>query len=109
MNQKLVRPNDYLVEMYKTDVVMQKIKSNLVKQQVKIQNFEERKLRRDNKKFAKKVFLNSQTLILNHHHRFNKLKFSKSIEKREEISMLLINGKKKSSKRVKMPLIFLLS
>ena len=58
MNQKLVRPNDYLVEMVKADEVMQKIKSNLVRQQVKIQNFEERKLRRDNKKFAKKVFTN---------------------------------------------------
>lgn len=55
MNQKMMRPSDYLVEMYKSDEIMQKVRNNLVKQQVKIQNFEERKLRRDNKKFAKKV------------------------------------------------------
>lgn len=55
MNQKMQRPADYLVEMYKSDEIMTKVRNNLVKQQVKIQNFEERKLRRDNKKFAKKV------------------------------------------------------
>ena len=51
----MMRPTDYLVEMYKGDDIMQRIRSNLVHQQVKIQNFEEKKLRRDNKKFAKKV------------------------------------------------------
>lgn len=57
MNQKLIRPNDYLVEMFKSDEMMQKIRSNLVNQQIKIQNFEEKKQRAENKKFAKKVKL----------------------------------------------------
>jgi hypothetical protein len=51
-----MRPNDYLVEMFKSDDVMQKIRNNLVKQQIKIQNFEEKKQNRENKKFARKVF-----------------------------------------------------
>ncbi len=57
MNQKLIRPTDYLVEMFKSDEVMQKIRSSLVNQQIKIQNFEEKKQRIENKKFAKKVLI----------------------------------------------------
>lgn len=53
---KTQRPDDFLAEMYKKDQVMQKIKNRLVKQQVKIQNFEEKKTRMENKKFAKHVF-----------------------------------------------------
>jgi len=50
-----MRPNDYLVEMYKSDEIMEKIRSNLVRQQIKIKTNEEKLLRRENKKFAKKV------------------------------------------------------
>ena len=49
------RPNDFLAEMYKSDQVMQKVRSRLVKQQVKIQNFEEKKMREQNRKFNKQV------------------------------------------------------
>lgn len=49
------RPNDFLAEMYKSDKVMQKVRSRLVKQQVKIHNFEEKKMRVQNKKFNKQV------------------------------------------------------
>ena len=52
---KIDRPNDFLAEMYKPDKIMQKIKNRLVKQQVKIQNFEEKKHRIQNKKFSKIV------------------------------------------------------
>jgi rRNA-processing protein EBP2 len=51
----IARPDDYFAEMLKTDVMMAKVKNRLVKQQVKIQNFEERKNRLENKKFAKAV------------------------------------------------------
>ena len=53
----LKRPEDYYAEMFKADVVMQRVKHNLVKQQVKIQNFEEKKARIENKKFHKLVSL----------------------------------------------------
>ena len=49
--------------MYKKDQVMQKIKNRLVKQQVKIQNFEEKKHRMENKKFAKQVILLKNTIF----------------------------------------------
>lgn len=64
---KTQRPDDFLAEMYKKDQVMQKIKNRLVKQQVKIQNFEEKRHRMENKKFAKQVifitYLNIISLI----------------------------------------------
>ena len=41
-----IRADDFLAEMFKKDIVMQKIKNRLVKQQVKIQNFEEKQQRR---------------------------------------------------------------
>jgi len=49
------RPDDFFAEMFKTDQQMAKVKSRLLKQQVKVQNFEERKLRLENKKFHKAV------------------------------------------------------
>lgn len=52
---KTQRPDDFFAEMYKKDQIMQKIKNRLVKQQVKIQNFEEKRHRIENKKFSKQV------------------------------------------------------
>ena len=49
------RPDDFLAEMYKTDSHMAKVKSRLLQQSVKIQNFEERKQRQENKKFEKAI------------------------------------------------------
>jgi len=54
-NVKIVRPPDFLAEMFKTDDMMQKVRNHLVRQQVKIQTFEEKKQRKDSKKFAKKL------------------------------------------------------
>lgn len=48
---KLDRPQDYMADMFKDDVIMTKIRSSLVKQQVRSRNFEEQKL----KKYAKKI------------------------------------------------------
>jgi len=47
------RPDDFYAEMLKTDEHMVKVKSKLLKQQVKIKTFEEKKLRAENKKFHK--------------------------------------------------------
>jgi len=47
------RPDDFLAEMLKTDGHMQQVKSRLLKQQVKIKSFEEKKQRDENKKFHK--------------------------------------------------------
>ncbi len=49
------RPDDFFAEMIKSDQHMAKVKSRLLAQQVKIQNFEERKQRLENKKFHKAV------------------------------------------------------
>eukprot|EP01017_Pseudomicrothorax_dubius_P007741 TRINITY_DN12448_c0_g1_i1.p1 TRINITY_DN12448_c0_g1~~TRINITY_DN12448_c0_g1_i1.p1 ORF type:complete len:347 (-),score=137.38 TRINITY_DN12448_c0_g1_i1:126-1166(-) len=49
------RPDDYFVEMFKSDKVMQKVKSKLVAQQVRIQNFEEKKHKKDLKKISKQL------------------------------------------------------
>lgn len=51
----IARPDDFFAEMMKTDEHMGKVKSRLLKQQVKIQTFEERKLRAENKKFHKAI------------------------------------------------------
>ena len=47
------RPDDFLAEMLKTDSHMAQVKSRLLKQQVKIKTFEEKKQRTENKKFHK--------------------------------------------------------
>jgi len=49
------RPDDFLAEMLKTDVHMSKVKSQLLKQQHKIQKFEEKKSKQENKKFHKAI------------------------------------------------------
>lgn len=50
---KIDRPPDYYVEMFKPDQVMSKIRNSLVKQQVRIRNFEEQKLKK-NARFLQK-------------------------------------------------------
>jgi len=51
----IARPDDFFAEMMKTDNHMGKVKSRLLKQQVKIQTFEEKKMRVENKKFHKAI------------------------------------------------------
>ena len=48
---KLDRPQDYMAEMFKNDQMMTKIRSSLVKAQVRVRNYEEQQL----KKHAKKL------------------------------------------------------
>ncbi|CDW84423.1 UNKNOWN [Stylonychia lemnae] len=55
------RPDDFFAEMLKTDQHMAKVKSRLLQQQVKIQNFEERQSRLENKKFHKAMKAYKQT------------------------------------------------
>lgn len=50
---KIGRPDDYFAEMMKSDEHMRRIKSKILKQTEKIKQFEEKKLRMDNKKFRK--------------------------------------------------------
>ena len=52
-NVAIGRPDDFFAEMLKNDEHMVKVKSRLLKQQVKIKTFEEKKLRAENKKFHK--------------------------------------------------------
>ena len=47
------RPDDFFAEMMKIDTHMVKVKSRLLRQQVKIKTFEEKKLKQENKKFHK--------------------------------------------------------
>ena len=47
------RPDDFLAEMLKTDHHMANVKGRILKQQVKIKTFEEKKQRTENKKFHK--------------------------------------------------------
>jgi rRNA-processing protein EBP2 len=56
---KIGRPDDYFAEMMKSDEHMRKIKSKILKQGEKIKQFEEKKLRTDNKKFRKFIHFNS--------------------------------------------------
>lgn len=49
------RPDDYFAEMLKTDEHMAKVKGRLMKQQQKVNSFEERKQRLENKKFHKAI------------------------------------------------------
>lgn len=92
-----MRPNDYLVEMYKSDEIMERIRSNLVRQQIKIKTNEEKQLRRENKKFAKKV--NIAIIPKNFSSKLSRSK--NSTEKRREILLLLPSGKKPSRARKK--------
>jgi len=55
------RPDDFFAEMLKSDEHMAKVKSRLLQQQVKVQNFEERKQRLENKKFHKAMKAHKQT------------------------------------------------
>jgi rRNA-processing protein EBP2 len=52
---KIGRPDDYFAEMMKSDEHMRKIKAKILKQEEKIKQFEEKKLRLDNKKFHKRI------------------------------------------------------
>ena len=52
-NMRIDRPPDYYAEMFKNDQVMSKIRNSLVKQQVRIRNFEEQKLKK-NARFMQK-------------------------------------------------------
>jgi rRNA-processing protein EBP2 len=49
------RPDDFFAEMVKTDDHMAKVKGRLLKQQHKIQKFEEKKSKVENKKFHKAI------------------------------------------------------
>ena len=49
------RPDDFFAEMLKSDQHMSNVKSRLLKQQVKIKTFEEKKQRAENKKFHKAI------------------------------------------------------
>lgn len=50
---KLDRPQDYFAEMFKNDSMMTKIRSSLVKSQVKVRNYEEQQLKKHAKKLQK--------------------------------------------------------
>ena len=49
------RPDDFLAEMLKSDDHMRSVKSRLLKQSVRIQTFEEKRQRLENKKFHKAI------------------------------------------------------
>ena len=49
------RPDDFFAEMLKTDDQMGRVKNRILKQQKKINNFEEKKQRMENKKFHKAI------------------------------------------------------
>jgi rRNA-processing protein EBP2 len=55
------RPDDFFAEMLKTDSHMAKVKSRLLQQTQKIQTFEERQQRLENKKFHKAIKAYKQT------------------------------------------------
>jgi rRNA-processing protein EBP2 len=55
------RPDDFFAEMLKTDEHMAKVKSRLLQQQQKVQTFEEKKQRMENKKFHKAIKAYKQT------------------------------------------------
>jgi rRNA-processing protein EBP2 len=50
---KLDRPQDYMAEMFKNDRIMAKVRSSLVKAQVKVRNYEEQQLKKHAKKIQK--------------------------------------------------------
>ena len=49
----LDRPQDYYADMFKPDEVMTKIRSSLVKQQVRVKNYEEQQLKKYSKRLQK--------------------------------------------------------
>ena len=49
------RPDDFFAEMLKSDDHMLKVKGNLLKQQKKMQMFEDKKSKQENKKFHKAI------------------------------------------------------
>lgn len=51
----LQRPADYFAEMYKSDRKMQKIRRNLVNQKQKLEYLDEKRLRKQNKKFQRQM------------------------------------------------------
>jgi rRNA-processing protein EBP2 len=55
------RPDDFFAEMLKSDEHMAKVKSRLLQQQQKVQTFEEKKSRMENKKFHKAIKAYKQT------------------------------------------------
>lgn len=55
------RPDDFFAEMLKSDEHMAKVKSRLLQQQQKVQTFEEKKSRLENKKFHKAIKAYKQT------------------------------------------------
>lgn len=59
-NQKLNRPDDFFAEMVKSDFQMEKVKKQIVTEQIRIKKFEERKQKMQNIKFAKavRIYLN---------------------------------------------------
>jgi rRNA-processing protein EBP2 len=54
-NVPIDRPDDYFAEMIKTDDHMKLVKGRLLKQQMKIQKFEEKKSKQENRKFHKAI------------------------------------------------------
>jgi rRNA-processing protein EBP2 len=54
-NQKLNRPDDFFAEMVKSDAQMEKVKKQIVTEQIRIKKFEEKKQKMQNIKFAKAV------------------------------------------------------
>ena len=55
------RPDDFFAEMLKSDEHMAKVKSRLLQQQQKVQTFEEKRARLENKKFHKAIKAFKQT------------------------------------------------
>ena len=49
------RPDDFFAEMLKTDDQMKKVKQRIMKQQHKIQTFEDKKQKEENRKFHKAI------------------------------------------------------
>ena len=54
-NIPISRPDDFFAEMLKSDTHMANIKSRILRQQVKIESFEEKKHRTESKKFHKAI------------------------------------------------------
>lgn len=52
---RLDRPEHYFAKMFKSDEQMKRIKNSLVKEQLRIKHFEEKRNRKENKRFAKMV------------------------------------------------------
>lgn len=52
-NIPISRPTDFLAEMLKSDEHMRKVKKRLLQQQQKMDKFEEKKTKQENKKFHK--------------------------------------------------------